>query len=31
VRFIPPLMVERAHVDEALERLQLALRDALAA
>jgi 4-aminobutyrate aminotransferase len=29
VRFIPPLMVERAHVDEALGQLQLALRDAL--
>jgi 4-aminobutyrate aminotransferase len=31
VRFIPPLMVERAHVDEALVRLQRALQDALAA
>jgi 4-aminobutyrate aminotransferase len=31
VRFIPPLMVERQHVDEALERLQRALSEALAA
>jgi 4-aminobutyrate aminotransferase len=30
VRFIPPLMIERHHVDEALEKLQLALSEALA-
>jgi 4-aminobutyrate aminotransferase len=31
LRFIPPLVVERQHVDEALERLQRALSEALAA
>jgi len=30
VRFIPPLMIDRSHVDEALERLQRALGEALA-
>lgn len=30
VRFIPPLMIDRSHVDEALERLQRALAEALA-
>jgi 4-aminobutyrate aminotransferase-like enzyme len=30
VRFIPPLMVSRAQVDEALVLLQSALREALA-
>jgi len=30
VRFIPPLMINRSHVDEALERLVAALSEALA-
>jgi 4-aminobutyrate aminotransferase len=31
VRFIPPLMINRGHVDEALSLLEPALREALAA
>jgi 4-aminobutyrate aminotransferase-like enzyme len=31
VRFIPPLMVNRGHVDEALKMLEAALKEALAA
>jgi len=30
VRFIPPLMINRAHVDEALGLLEAALKEALA-
>jgi 4-aminobutyrate aminotransferase len=30
VRFIPPLMINRAHVDEALKLLEAALTEALA-
>ncbi|HET7756152.1 MAG TPA: hypothetical protein VFK87_02765, partial [Steroidobacteraceae bacterium] len=30
VRFIPPLMIDRAHVDEAMGMLEAALREALA-
>jgi len=30
VRFIPPLMISRAHVDEALTLLEPALKEALA-
>jgi 4-aminobutyrate aminotransferase len=30
VRFIPPLMINRAHVDEAMEMLEAALKEALA-
>ena len=30
VRFIPPLMINRAHVDEALTMLEAALQEALA-
>jgi 4-aminobutyrate aminotransferase len=30
VRFIPPLMINRAHVDEALQMLEAALKEALA-
>ena len=31
VRFIPPLMVTRAHVDEAMVMIEASLNDALAA
>jgi len=30
VRFIPPLMINRSHVDEAMEMLEAALQEALA-
>ena len=30
VRFIPPLMINRAHVDEAMAMLEAALKEALA-
>jgi len=30
VRFIPPLMINRAHVDEAMTMLEAALKEALA-
>ena len=29
VRFIPPLMINRSHVDEAVELLEVALKEAL--
>ena len=31
VRFIPPLMITRAHVDEAMTLIEVALREAQAA